>query len=267
MPVIARFRFNGKDMGLLTILYPRVKVVKDPYFYPFIPGERIIVVSKDKPFRRYPEKEVIQITPDAITVLDTRKGFLSVLPSFGVKATNYQIRLLLDDMSEEEFWYHAKLSLMLKGFPAIPQNGGRHRRSTVFDLFSNLFTDFDAVYRHYWDLRKTRSMDHIFKALLDMTAKARDLNKYSVHPYYRSLLRKSRPYLPLWLVALENFLRCDRRDDWIFLGMLAMCSSHTRPDSWPPYFTEMDMIGSNLRGWGYNPDSDEIKALFPGTIM
>lgn len=268
MPVIDRFRFNGKDMGLLAVLYPRVKVIKDPHFYPFIPGKRIVVVSEDKPFLRCPEKEVIQITSDAIIVLDTREGFLRVLPRFGVKATNYQLRLLLEDMSDEEFWYHAKLSLLLKGFPTIPHDGKRQRHSTVFNVFENLFVDFDAVYRHYWNLRKTRSADHIFKALLEMTIKLNDVQRYSVSPYYRRVLVKNRKYLPLFLVALENFIRCfDRRDDWLLLGMLATCSSHIRPESYPPYFTEMDLVRSNLRDWGYDPDSDEIKGLFPGSIM
>jgi hypothetical protein len=267
MPVIDRFRFVGKDMGQLTLLYPRVKVIRDPYFYSFIPWKRIIVVSEEKPFRRYPDKEVIQITSDAPIALDTRKGFLGVLPRYGVKATSYQLRLLLEDMSDEEFWYHAKQSLLLKGFPAIPLEGGRYRRSTVLDLFDSLFVDFGAVYRHYQDLRRDRSANHILQALLDMTAKARELHKHSVHPFVRSVLKKNRKYLPLWLAALDKFLRAGRSDDQALLGLFATCSSHTRPESWPPYFTEVDMVGFHLRRWGYDPNSAEIKALFPGVIM
>jgi len=268
MAVIERFRFKGKDMGLLGILYPYVKVLKGPHFPPFMPWDRIIVVSEEKQFHRYRDKEVIQITSDATTVLDTRIGFLSVLPRRGVKATNYQLRLLLHDMSYEEFWYHAKLSLLVKGFPGVPRGGTCHCPSTVLDLFDSLFTDFSAVYRHYWELRKWRSMEAILAVLLEMTAKSRDLNKHSVGSYYRRILRKNRKYHPLFLAALEHYhLRCDPRDDWTFLGMLAACSSWQRPESCPPWFDETDSIACSLQMSGYDPNDPEVKALFPGLLM
>ena len=88
MPLIATYGLKGKDAGILAIAFPNVRVLRDPHFPPFIPDKRIIVVSDEDPFTKYPDKEIIQIRRDATIQLDTREGFLRFLASIKVKATN-----------------------------------------------------------------------------------------------------------------------------------------------------------------------------------
>ena len=268
MAVIAQYRFVGKDLGLLALAFPGIRVIKGPPFYPFVPDKRIIVVSEEEHFSRYPDKEIIQIISTATIALDTKQGFLSVLAGQGVAATDHQLRLLLEDFTDEEFWYLAKLAVVLKGFPSIPEDGSREQGATVFDLFDNLFEDFDKVYRIYWSLLKVRSREGILCSVIEMVNNAKNLNLRVFHPYYMKLLRKNRRYFPLFAILLEKFLlETDwdvktERDDMDVLWLFAFCSAHTRPPRWIAYLKERDMIGFKLKGLGYSGTCDELEAQF-----
>src|SRR2546423_1470441 len=102
---------------------------------------RVIVFSEDDPFTGYPDKQVIQITKRATTALDTREGILRTLPKWGVKATNYQVGYLRNEMAEAEFWTEIKAALVLKRFPTVPraESTNGKRPATALDLFDKLF--------------------------------------------------------------------------------------------------------------------------------
>jgi hypothetical protein len=274
MAVVAQFRFKGPDHGLLVILYPGVPILT--VFYEFVTNKRVIVISEDKPFTRYPKKEVIQITSRATIALDTRDGFLRTLAKRGVKATNHQIRLLRYDLSEEEFWYIAKIAVVLKYFPNLP-TGGSHEQSTVLDLFKSLFHDFGATYRHYCNLRESRSARDILYVLMAMNVKARDLHKYAVNPYYRKVLRENRKYVPLFQMSLHMWLKAFNAaprdycgeprfaEDTALVSFLWRCSAYKIPDC---DVFQYQMVDFWLRQWGYSERQiQQLRPYFPGALM
>jgi hypothetical protein len=234
MSVIAKYRFKGKDLGLLAIAFPQVRVLKGPLFYEFIPDKRVIVVSEDDPFTRYPKKEVIQIISSAPIALDTRLGFLRALSSQGVKPpTQGQVRLLLD-YTDDEFWECVKIATVLRAFPGdlIPKEGLGKDKFAMLDLFANLFFDFPKVWRAYWRLRRLLSTKAIFCRVVDMMQKSRDRNyARTVKPYYRRLLEQNQRYFPLFVMALDSYCQT-QRDDGELLALFSMCSAHTRPPTW-----------------------------------
>ena len=269
MAVIDRFRFKGKDYGLLVVLFPKLPILQPP-FYEFVPSKRVIVISEDEPFTRYPKKEVIPIA------LDTREGFLRALAKRGVKATDHQIRLLLYDMSEEEFWYLAKIAVVLKYFPNVPTERSQ-KRSTVLNLFQSLFHDFGATFRHYHNLREFRSPRDILVVLMEMNVKARDLHKHTVKPYYRKVLLENRKYVPLFQMSLLMWLEATNpaprghdskpksSEYAAMLSFLWRCSAHKIPDC---DAFQYEPVAFSLRLWGYSDQEIErLLPYFPGALM
>jgi len=240
-----------------------------PPFHPFVTDENVIVVTDDDPFTLYKDKQVIQVTSSAATTLDTRWGFLSVLPARGVKATQHQIRLLLgDSMEEDEFWAEVKCAVLLGYFPSLPReppaSGGG---TSVIGLFDKLFEDFGAVYRHYSELREGRTARSIMTALLTMFEKASNSRNPDISLYYRKILNKNRRFLPLFKAAFSQYYLPhfhDKRsrnnpatEDWALLGCLASCSAHTRQGE-EPWIDEGDLRAHGL--------ADLIKALPRGQL-
>jgi hypothetical protein len=275
MAVIDRFRFKGKDHGLLVVLFPGVPILTT--FYEFVTNKRVIVISEDEPFTRYPKKEVIQITSRATLALDTREGFLRTLAKRGVRASDYQCWLLLHDMSEEEFWYIAKIAVVLKYFPNVPTEASHNKQSTVLDLFQSLFQDFGDVYRHYHSLRKSRSARNILYVLMDMNVKARDLHKYAVSPYYRKVLRENRKYVPLFRMSLHMWLRAFRHtprgylpeakfnEDAAMWSFLWRCTAYKIPDC---DVFQNESVAMYLRQWGYSEQNiQQLLPYFPGALI
>jgi hypothetical protein len=270
--IIAQYRFCGKDMGLLAIAFPRVRVLKGPLFYEFIPGKRVIVVSEDQNFAKYPDKQVIQIISSAPLALDSREGFLSFLAKQGVKASDHQVRVLLNETDDRQFWELAKIAAVLKGFPTIPLSARLENNSTVVKLLDKLFEDFAEVYQHYWQLRKARSTKSMLFCLMDMMTHARDPHRYSVRSRYRTILRKNQRYLPLFDIGLLELVESGMElDDWKMLSLLAFCSAHARPPLRFPYFDEYSLVGWTLKSLGYDgyPSDleNEFRRAFPNLFV
>jgi hypothetical protein len=231
MPITARYALRGADTGILAIAFPQVRVMKAPHFPEFIADERLVVVSDDEPFTKYPKKEITQITRNADLQLDTRNGFLHFLPTIGVKADDEQIEALLS-MEESEFWIEAKLATILKYFPNLADGKIQKQSASLYRLFNALFEDFGEVYRQWNGLARTMSHTQMLSGLMTMTQKAIDGSFTGVSYGYRKVLEKNRPFCHKFNVLLLEYLRT-RQDEWCFLGFLAECSDHTRPDLWP----------------------------------
>src|SRR3954468_15343189 len=106
MAVISSYGIGGNDVGILAVAFPQVRVLRGPNFPPFIADKKLIVLSDEAPFTKYPDKDIIQITANAKIRLDTRHGFLKFLASSGVRATNEQVERLLE-MPDGDFWSEA----------------------------------------------------------------------------------------------------------------------------------------------------------------
>jgi hypothetical protein len=194
MAVIAQYRFVGKDTGLLALAFPQTRVVKGPMFPAFIPDRRIIVVSEDPHFSRYPDKELIQIISSASIAIDTKDGFLRILGKQGVQASSSRLRNLLKFYSDEDFWHLAKLAVVLKGFPSVPEEPIDRPVGPMMKLFDALFEDFQMVYALFCELRRNLSTDDILCAVMDMMQKAKRPDEARVSYYYRQILRKNHRY-------------------------------------------------------------------------
>ena len=260
MPVIAKYRLIGKDPGLLALAFPTWKVLKGPIFFPFIPETKVVVISEDPKFSYYPDKQVIQIISTAPNAVDTKDGFLRILAKQGVKATDGQVRTLLNYYTDEEFWHAAKLAVILKSFPMIPRDGIGEDGYLMIRLFSVLFADFAATWRIYWKLRKTLSTVGIFCAVCDMMKKAERPEEADVGPRYRAILKKNRRYSALFDYGLNEYLTTDRADLEL-LGFFAMCSAHKEGPF--PYFDETDDVGCKLAEAGdFSADAKDLEAAF-----
>jgi hypothetical protein len=265
MPVIAQYRFRGRDLGLLAVAFPQVRLLTGPLFYEFIPDKKVIVVSEEKNFNRYPAKEVIQIISSAAIAVDTRSGFLQLLAKKGIKPSSHQQRLLLNYYTESEFWKRVKLAAVIGDFPdsLVPKEGLGTDDFAMLRLFDKLFEDFPSVWRSYCFLRRMLSHVEIFCAVVDMMD---NVNKpdfvRSVKPFYRSILQKSRQYRSLFLLGLDMYLETDR-DELDLLGFFAFCSAHKRPHEWPPYLGEGDNVGIKLKYLlGFKGDDDILEMTF-----
>lgn len=233
MPVIARYGFVGNDFGLLAIAFPLIRVLKPP-FYPFVCEPRVIVITDERDFRAYPDKEVIQITSRASIKLDTRDGFLAFLAQSDVKATASQLEALRG-MNDLDFWNEVKLARVLGRFPTLTKEW-ISSGSNIFKLFITLFDDFGATYRHYH--LSGRPYPVVVSSLMTMMIKARKVEAISVSPQYKKVLRKNRIYVPLFSRALLEYFQSPMREI-DFLTFLAECSHHTRHEPW--------------RRWGFLP--------------
>lgn len=277
MSIIRQYRCASKNLGLLAVLYPDVPVLSGPFFPPFIAAERVIVVSDDKAFTRYRDKQVIQITRWATDGLDTRKGFLRALRERGVKAYNSEVNFLLFEASDEEFWYHAKIAVVTKRFTSIPKIlHSKDPQSTVLDIFKHLFADFGEVFRRYEVVRRTRDPEAVLEVLLEMMRKAQNPRaQFAARPYYRRLLEHNHRFVPLWLIALTqeiisplpSFFQLSRdRQEWRLLSLFAACSAHARHDV-DPWFKEKSGVASELRLNGFDPRQPAVQRLFPGALF
>lgn len=193
MPIIDKYRLEGKDPGILAIAFPGVRLLRGPHFPPFVPGHRLIVISDLDPFPFYADREVIQIRRDAAIALDTNEGFLKFLAKSGVKATRGQVEELLE-MDDDDFWHEAKLGRVMGYFPNLPPERVKRRRGAVYRLYDKLFEDFDAVYREFYTLVEVdkKSCSSILSSLLTMVLKSQDANRRGgKSEYYYQILKKN----------------------------------------------------------------------------
>lgn len=250
MPVIDKLRFAGKDLGLLAVLYPGVRVFRsEEYYPPFVCDAQVIVVSEEEPLRCFPEKQVIQVTSRAAgNAVDSRIGFLEILAKRGVKATNHQVRYLAEEAEDENFWFLAKSALILKRIPDASSEGpGPINSATVYRLFDKLLEDFDEAAKIYLQLQRNMTPREIISALLTMVVKSMNPRAYNVNGYYRSILEKNQKYLPVfrkayWAYYLDDNSKGGFRDsDSEMVSVFAMigaCPAHTRPED-KGWFTEV----------------------------
>lgn len=234
MSVTAKYRFNGNDYGLLAVAFPQTRIVGPPY-YPFVTDQRIIVIDEQDPFERYPDKNIIQIISTASVALDSKEGFVRFLLKRGVRATADQWTQLLE-LEGGMFWDEAKYACVVGTFANIRKRCSPAEFSTVLDLFDALFEDFDAVYRHYEQLRPKPKPHQLVSSLTTMMLKTRAPEKERGRRY-RQILEKNRKYEAHFILSVIEAFESDgssmteKMTDIDFLSFAADCSAHTRPNS------------------------------------
>jgi hypothetical protein len=234
MPIIAQYRFGGKDLGLLAIAFPQVRVIRPPY-YPFLAADRIIVVDEQDPFQVYPDKDIIQIISTAEIQLDSKEGFLRYLASRGIAATEDQLQQLWN-MDGPCFWQEAKYACAMNSLINIPEVYSPTEYSTVLDLFDCLFEDFDAVFRHYYRLLPRPNNAQLVSSLITMMIKTETPERVNGGWRYKKILQKNRKYRQHFKRALFQYIDDEKplnskMTDFHFLSLAAECSEHTRPDT------------------------------------
>lgn len=228
--VTEKYRFVGRDYGLLVIAFPHVQWIRPTTLVDrlFIPAKRIIVFSEQDPLVGFSEKEVIQVISTAPIAIDTRDGFLRFMASKGVRPTRHQLKQLLG-LDDSDFWRLVKTAWLLKAFSNLPAPDDG-TMPTMLDLFEVFFEDYGAVYRLYEQMKVTWGYRAIVLALITMMIKATDCRRRIAHPYYRRILEKNARYLDLFRRSLIAYLESPM-NEIDFLSLAARCTQHTRtPD-------------------------------------
>lgn len=223
--VIQTYSCREENRGLLAIAFPQIPVLRAP-FMPFVTQRRVIVFSEDPNFDKYPEKEVIQISRKSPRALDTKDGFLKFLATRGIRANKHQYGQLME-LSSDFFWSEVKLATVLRKFPNIPSGRPNDRRSTVFDIFANLFVDFGETYKHYRASKLPYKV--VIASLITMMRKARLVDRLNVRDGYRRLLKKNQQYQVIFGANLLDYIEESDMGEMDAVAFLAACSEHTRP--------------------------------------
>lgn len=204
-----------ENRGILAVLFPGLRVLKEP-FPMFLPQTSVILVTeRDVDF--YNGKSIIQVTRRAERKMEHRPDLLSVLKERGVICTPSQEEALLA-MDDDEFMKHSKVAAILGKF----HTPGIEVSSSIFRLFARMFSSYDEGFKHY----RLSGQPHklVFSALLTMMLKTQNLDAPGLSPGYKKVLMENRPYYLTYKGAVATYLETptEERDFLSFLAALSL---------------------------------------------